>query len=95
MSMEKLVLPEHYVSKLDVIQTEVAIKLVKDTFERELAAALRLTRVSAPLFVRPESGSGGAQPGKMETPGPEAVWLCPGRGTLCRHERHSPRRRFG
>lgn len=43
-------------SKLDILNTEVAIKLVKDTFERELAEALHLIRVSAPLFVRPESG---------------------------------------
>lgn len=38
------------------METEIAIKLAKDTFERELAAALCLTRVSAPLFVRPETG---------------------------------------
>ncbi|MBC8547415.1 aspartate--ammonia ligase [Clostridiaceae bacterium NSJ-31] len=38
------------------MQTEKAIKLVKDTFESELAAMLELTRVSAPLFVRPETG---------------------------------------
>lgn len=56
MSSEKLFLPEHYRSKLDIMQTEIAIKLIKDTFERELALALDLVRVSAPLFVRPESG---------------------------------------
>ena len=56
MSMEKLILPEHYFSKLDIMETEVAIKLAKDVFERELAGRLQLTRVSAPLFVRPESG---------------------------------------
>lgn len=38
------------------METEIAIKLVKDTFERRLAQALNLTRVSAPLFVRPETG---------------------------------------
>ena len=42
--------------KLSLIETEVAIKFIKDTFERELAKALNLTRVSAPLFVFPESG---------------------------------------
>lgn len=41
---------------MNIMETEAAIKLVKDTFERELAAALSLTRVSAPLFVRPETG---------------------------------------
>jgi len=36
--------------------TEVAIKQTKDFFEHELAKELNLTRVSAPLFVRPETG---------------------------------------
>lgn len=45
-----------YVSKLNLLETEVAIKFCKDTFERELSKALKLTRVSAPLFVAPESG---------------------------------------
>ncbi|HAO69479.1 MAG TPA: aspartate--ammonia ligase, partial [Ruminococcaceae bacterium] len=56
MSLQKLILPDHYTSKLDILNTEIAIKLAKDTFEKELADALRLVRVSAPLFVRPESG---------------------------------------
>lgn len=51
-----LIIPESYLSKLDVLETERAIKLAKDTFERKLADALCLTRVSAPLFVRPETG---------------------------------------
>lgn len=55
-SQRRVFVPDHYLSKLDVLETEVAIKLVKDTFERELAKALCLTRVSAPLFVRPETG---------------------------------------
>ena len=45
-----------YKSVLDIKETQVAIKSCKDYFERELAAALNLTRVSAPLFVTPESG---------------------------------------
>ncbi len=45
-----------YKSILNLIDTEIAIKLIKDTFERELAKALKLTRVSAPLFVQPETG---------------------------------------
>lgn len=56
MSLETLILPEGYRSRLGVLETEVAIKLVKDTLERELARRLCLTRVSAPLFVRPETG---------------------------------------
>ena len=45
-----------YESALSLIETEVAIKFIKDRFERELAKALKLTRVSAPLFVYPETG---------------------------------------
>jgi aspartate--ammonia ligase len=48
--------PANYKSALDIRETEVAIKKVKDFFERALAANLNLTRVSAPLFVAPESG---------------------------------------
>lgn len=54
--MEHLLLPEGYRSPLTIRETEVAIKEVKDHFERALAKSLHLTRVSAPLFVRPESG---------------------------------------
>ncbi len=45
-----------YESTLNLLETEIAIKFIKDTFERELAKALKLTRVSAPLFVIPETG---------------------------------------
>ena len=48
--------PENYRSALDIKQTQIAIKEVKDHFERSLAKHLNLTRVSAPLFVTPESG---------------------------------------
>ena len=40
----------------NILETEIAIKFIKDSFERELADALNLTRVSAPLFVFPETG---------------------------------------
>ena len=49
-------IPEHYQSILATRRTQQAIKFLKDTFERELAKALHLTRVSAPLFVDPKSG---------------------------------------
>jgi len=49
-------IPEGYVSALNVRDTQVAIKKIKDFFERDLAMALNLTRVSAPLFVNSESG---------------------------------------
>ncbi|MBO5212181.1 MAG: aspartate--ammonia ligase [Clostridia bacterium] len=49
-------IPNGYRSALDIKETQVAIKKVKDFFERNLAKALNLTRVSAPLFVNSESG---------------------------------------
>lgn len=52
----RFIIPENYRSVLDIRQTEIAIKQLKDFFERELASELNLTRVSAPLFVRPETG---------------------------------------
>ncbi len=54
--MKRLILPDGYSSKLSLLETEIAIKYVKDTFERELAKELNLTRVSAPLFVFPSTG---------------------------------------
>lgn len=45
-----------YQSQLSLLETEIAIKFIKDNFEKELAKALNLTRVSAPLFVLPETG---------------------------------------
>ena len=51
-----LIVPEDYKPSLNVIQTEVAIKIIKDKFETELAKELNLIRVSAPLFVKPETG---------------------------------------
>ena len=54
--MEHLIIPKGYNPHLDVKETEIAIKYVKDFFERDLAKQLKLIRVSAPLFVKPESG---------------------------------------
>ena len=51
-----LILPGNYKSRLDIRETEIAIKQVKDFFQKSLAANLNLTRVSAPLFVDPGSG---------------------------------------
>ena len=45
-----------YQSKLSLLETEAAIKLVKDTFETFLSGELFLTRVSAPLFVLKSQG---------------------------------------
>jgi aspartate--ammonia ligase len=49
-------IPEGYTSKTTLRETETAIKLIKDYFEKSLAEKLNLTRVSAPLFVLPETG---------------------------------------
>lgn len=40
-----------YQSKLNLKETQIAIKLVKDTFERKLSKVLNLHRVSAPVIV--------------------------------------------
>lgn len=45
-----------YKSILTLQETNTAIKLVKDNFERKLAESLNLQRVSAPLFVTRSSG---------------------------------------
>ncbi len=54
--MGTITIPDGYKSPQTIRETEVAIKEVKDYFERALADALNLTRVSAPLYVYPESG---------------------------------------
>lgn len=48
--------PDPYVPELNLHDTQVAIKSVKDTFQQMLAGRLNLLRVSAPLFVDPASG---------------------------------------
>ena len=42
--------------RLGLKETQIAIKSIKDYFERKLADKLNLIRVSAPLFVKPETG---------------------------------------
>ena len=54
--MEHLYIPPDYSPKLSLYDTQVAIKTVKDFFQQSLADQLYLLRVSAPLFVTPESG---------------------------------------
>ncbi len=45
-----------YKSELTLLQTEKAIKLIKDHFENKLSQKLDLTRVSAPIFLKKNSG---------------------------------------
>ena len=51
-----LFVPKDYDHPLDIRETENAIKYIKDYFEKNLSLKLNLTRVSAPLFVRPKTG---------------------------------------
>lgn len=52
----KLFIPKNYQPVLNLKQTEKAIKLVKDSFQEDLSAELRLRRVTAPLFVMQGTG---------------------------------------
>ena len=54
--MKKPMIPEGYQSALNLHDTQVGIKTVKDFFQGMLAERLNLLRVSAPLFVDPASG---------------------------------------
>lgn len=54
--MDHLIIPKDYKPDLNLHDTQVAIKTVKDCFQELLAERLNLTRVSAPLFVDPDSG---------------------------------------
>ena len=53
---DDLSLPQNYRPQLDTKHVEAAIKDIKDFFERQLARALNLQRVTAPLFVRGGTG---------------------------------------
>lgn len=54
--MSNLNIPKDYKQQLNLYDTQVAIKTVKDFFQTLLAERLHLLRVSAPLFVDPASG---------------------------------------
>lgn len=55
-TIKSLIIPRDYSSSLSVRETEKAIKKLKDYFENTLAEELKLSRVSAPLFVKSETG---------------------------------------
>ena len=79
-AMSHLIKPKNYHALLDLQQTEIAIKKIKDFFLSSISTELRLRRVTAPLFVlkglgmnddlngveRGTSG-GGSLAGQMET----------------------------
>ncbi|MBE6667811.1 MAG: aspartate--ammonia ligase [Ruminococcaceae bacterium] len=54
--MNKIYIPEGYKPSLDEYNKQRAIAKIKQIFEAELSSALNLKRVSAPLFVREDSG---------------------------------------
>lgn len=54
--MERLLIPKNYTPVIDYMESQRAIKKIKDFFQQELAYGLQLRRVSAPLFVDPETG---------------------------------------
>ena len=54
--MSYIIVPKKYKPQLNLIETEIAIKLIKDTFEQRLSKHLHLTRVSAPLFLLKNTG---------------------------------------
>lgn len=49
--MNNIIKPKNYKALLDMRQTEQGIKLLKDFFQQNLSTELRLSRVTAPLFV--------------------------------------------
>ena len=54
--MVHIKIPDGYQSSLNLHDTQIAIKTVKDFFQQTLAQKLNLLRVSAPVFVNPSSG---------------------------------------
>lgn len=56
MNLHETITPKNYKSCLNPRQTQRAIKIIKDSFQTNLADLLNLERVSAPLFVRSNSG---------------------------------------
>ena len=49
--MSYLIKPQNYKPLLDLKQTELGIKQIKEFFQMNLSSELRLRRVTAPLFV--------------------------------------------
>ena len=54
--MRELILPKEYKNKLSLRDTQRAIKIVKDNFQKKLASELNLDRVTAPVLVSKSSG---------------------------------------
>ena len=54
--MNQVIIPENYHSVLSMYETQDAIGIIKEMMQKKLCMALRLKRVTAPLFVDPASG---------------------------------------
>lgn len=54
--MRDLILPQGYSTSLSLRETQRAIKIIKDNFQKMLAAELNLDRVTAPVIVAKSSG---------------------------------------
>ena len=54
--MNRVMIPQGYTPPLNTFDTQLAIEFIKHNFQQELAYALNLRRVSAPLFVGRDSG---------------------------------------
>lgn len=67
--MKNNIFVENYHPSLDIGETQKAIKLIKNEFEIKLAEELGLTRVSAPLFVDPNTGLNDNLSGKEQAVG--------------------------
>ena len=87
-------IPQGYDPKYGIMDTERAIKRIKDFFETELSKALNLSRISAPLFVKNSTGlndnlNGVERPVsfQMKDAPEDTIEI----GHLYRYERHSPR----
>ncbi len=55
-NMSGCIIPEGYTPRLNVYETQRAIEFIKRSFQKNLGSALNLKRVSAPLFVRTDTG---------------------------------------
>ena len=53
--MNQVIIPENYHSVLSMYETQDAIGIIKEMMQKKLCMALRLKRVTAPLFVDPAS----------------------------------------
>ena len=67
--MKNNIFVENYQSPLSLMETQKAIKLIKNNFEINLSKELGLTRVSAPLFVDPNTGLNDNLSGKEKAVG--------------------------